>query len=159
MLNGVTLVKLPSKVWRTDRKGKALPEYEVYLDGVFIGRVEKHDTPCYHKPKGCRYTTRTTYSVDWWAYAGEEVYRFNYSRKVAIQRLVDKRNLEMRKMNPNHMPYNSLRDDEEKVRSFAYEMLEALERIACGNPGTPGKWLTDIEMAEIARNVLVKIEG
>lgn len=30
----------------------------------------------------------------------------------------------------------------------------ALERIAAGNPATPGKWLSDIEMADIARAAL-----
>lgn len=30
----------------------------------------------------------------------------------------------------------------------------ALERIAAGNPTKPGEWLTDIQMAEIARKVL-----
>jgi hypothetical protein len=37
-------------------------------------------------------------------------------------------------------------------------LREALQKIANGNPGRPN-WLTDIEMAEIARAALVKLEG
>jgi predicted urease superfamily metal-dependent hydrolase len=37
------------------------------------------------------------------------------------------------------------------------EAVEALRTIANGNPGRP-KWLTDIEMADIARAVLAKLD-
>lgn len=34
-----------------------------------------------------------------------------------------------------------------------------LQQIAAGNPASPGKWLSDIEMADIARYILSKVEG
>jgi hypothetical protein len=37
-------------------------------------------------------------------------------------------------------------------------LREALQKIANGNPGRPN-WLTDIEMAEIARAALAKLDG
>lgn len=33
-------------------------------------------------------------------------------------------------------------------------LREALQQIAAGNPAAPGKWLADVEMAEIARRAL-----
>jgi hypothetical protein len=51
-------------------------------------------------------------------------------------------------------PYCGLDDN---GQAAAPELVEALRRIAAGNPAKPGQWLTDIEMAEIARAALASV--
>ena len=49
--------------------------------------------------------------------------------------------------------YREMQSSIAALRQRIAELEGALERIAAGNPGRP-KWLTDIEMADIARAAL-----
>lgn len=54
-------------------------------------------------------------------------------------------------------------DEENKANAqlvaAAPALLAALEKIAAGNPAKPGEWITDIEMADIARAAIAQVRG
>jgi len=73
--------------------------YEVYLNGVLIGHVEKHSEASRRKPKGLRYTTGLIgYAVEWKANLIPELRSqqrrtwrddgFGYTRAAAVKELV-----------------------------------------------------------------------
>lgn len=46
-----------------------------------------------------------------------------------------------------------------RLMQAAPALLAALKKIVAGNPGGPQGWLTDIQMADIARAAIAAVEG
>ncbi|WIB65879.1 hypothetical protein [Curtobacterium sp. MCBD17_040] len=49
-------------------KRTSLKRYDVFLDGEHVGHVEQTERSVGHKPRGLRYATRVTHSIEWVSY-------------------------------------------------------------------------------------------
>lgn len=58
-----------------------------------------------------------------------------------------------------HLFYCPFEGAADRLREAAPVLLAALEKIAAGNPAKMGEWLSDVEMAQIARDAIARAKG